>query len=188
MSSLLESDGAAGTEKPWDRQVSSRGARTTVRESCSCGKGLISFLVPGIWYQTRTCGIWYHVVPRGYHHHQYIIISLALRPSCSTILSRTYELWYYSSSKTLPAATTAVEHGEPLLCVCVLTLSPGRLGCRILTRHLFMVRRSYCGTAQHRYDLGTLDYLDQRLTAPDVVDTSSATCVCTCPVRQCRHP
>ena len=95
------------TERPkqpsWDLQVSSPGVKTTI--SCCSWWTLeilypIRHLVSGIKL-VPVSGIWYHhVVPRGYH--QYVIIDLALRPSCSTINARTMRI---VARKTLPAAT-----------------------------------------------------------------------------------
>ena len=67
MSSFL--DGAEDSKEPWDRQVH-RAARGQLTVHCSCGKALKRYILSGtcgIRYQTCTCGIWYHVVPRGYH-------------------------------------------------------------------------------------------------------------------------
>ena len=97
----------------------------------------------------------------------------------------------HTASVTIPAATTAVEQCEPLLCVCF-NGAAGGTWMPFLTRHEFMVRPYYCVrySVQHRYYLGsTWLSQDQPLTSPDVIYTSSATCVLfvTCHVRHCRH-
>ena len=148
MSSLL-GGGAESAEEPWDRQVSSRGGRTAVR--CRCGNALKPY---PIWHLVSGIKL-VPVVPGNTSYHEgvppvYFLLGLAVELK-HKILACTRESWRYSSNGF--RSYTAVKHCEPLL--CVLTLPMRRLGCRILTRHLFMVRPSYRGTAQRRYYLGS---------------------------------
>lgn len=108
-------DEAEGIEEPLNRQIPRRGVRTTA--CCCCCNALKPYIHP-IWYLVSEI-ILVLVIPgtkpRGYHHRIFFRLAFGGRVGAQSLLTQANV--GATAAATLPAAT-AVEHYDPLVCLC----------------------------------------------------------------------